>query len=112
MRGGFPSNYRPAVELHAERAQRAEHVNSNRWLLRPSTLLSLTTKRPQQRYSGLYVPLWGAITVLKVNPARRLYERLGFAIVGETETHYLMRWRPADAAEPGHAADAQEAARG
>jgi ribosomal protein S18 acetylase RimI-like enzyme len=51
------------------------------------------------------------LSVLKVNPARRLYERLGFAIVGETETHYLMRWRPANAAEPGHAADAQEAAR-
>ena len=33
------------------------------------------------------------LQVLKVNPARRLYERLGFAVVGETETHYLMRWR-------------------
>jgi GNAT superfamily N-acetyltransferase len=32
------------------------------------------------------------LRVLKVNPARRLYERLGFAMVGETETHYLMRW--------------------
>ena len=31
------------------------------------------------------------LQVLKVNPARRLYERLGFAVVGETETHYLMR---------------------
>jgi ribosomal protein S18 acetylase RimI-like enzyme len=32
--------------------------------------------------------------VLKVNPAKRLYERLGLAIIGETDTHYLMR-RPA-----------------
>jgi ribosomal protein S18 acetylase RimI-like enzyme len=30
------------------------------------------------------------LQVLKVNPARRLYERLGFAITGETPTHYLM----------------------
>jgi ribosomal protein S18 acetylase RimI-like enzyme len=28
--------------------------------------------------------------VLTINPARRLYERLGFAIIGETETHNLM----------------------
>jgi len=31
------------------------------------------------------------LQVLKINHARRLYERLGFAITGETETHYLMR---------------------
>jgi GNAT superfamily N-acetyltransferase len=31
------------------------------------------------------------LQVVKVNPARRLYERLGFAVIGETETHYLMR---------------------
>ncbi len=30
------------------------------------------------------------LQVLKVNPARSLYERLGFAVIGETETHYLM----------------------
>lgn len=35
-----------------------------------------------------------ALRVLKVNPARRLYERLGFLIVGETETHHLMEARP------------------
>ncbi len=34
------------------------------------------------------------LQVLKVNPARRLYERLGFAVVGETETHCLMRRVP------------------
>lgn len=32
-----------------------------------------------------------SLSVLKVNPgARALYERLGFTITGETETHYLM----------------------
>lgn len=34
------------------------------------------------------------LQVLKVNPARRLYERIGFAVVAETETHYQMRWTP------------------
>jgi ribosomal protein S18 acetylase RimI-like enzyme len=35
------------------------------------------------------------LRVLKVNPAIRLYWRLGFALVGETNTHYLMRRGPA-----------------
>lgn len=34
------------------------------------------------------------LQVLRVNPARSLYERLGFVTVGETETHYVMMWRP------------------
>ena len=38
------------------------------------------------------VPL--QLQVLKVNPARRFYERIGFAVVGETATHYRMRWTP------------------
>ena len=32
-----------------------------------------------------------ALQVLKGNPARRLYERLGFRVVEETRTHVLMR---------------------
>jgi ribosomal protein S18 acetylase RimI-like enzyme len=35
-----------------------------------------------------------ALQVLKVNRARRLYERLGFIVTGETETHYQMRTKP------------------
>ena len=31
------------------------------------------------------------LQVLKVNPARQLYERLGFAIIEETNTHYKMQ---------------------
>lgn len=31
------------------------------------------------------------LQVLKVNPARRLYERLGFVIKEETKTHYIMK---------------------
>ena len=33
------------------------------------------------------------LQVLQINPARRLYERLGFVIYGVTPTHYLMHWR-------------------
>ncbi|HZP46979.1 MAG TPA: GNAT family N-acetyltransferase [Vicinamibacterales bacterium] len=32
-----------------------------------------------------------ALRVLKPNPARRLYERLGFRVVGETQERYFMR---------------------
>jgi len=39
------------------------------------------------------VPL--ELQVLKVNPAKRLYERMGLVTTGETETHYLMR-RPVE----------------
>jgi ribosomal protein S18 acetylase RimI-like enzyme len=37
------------------------------------------------------------LQVLKSNrAARRLYERLGFQLTGETSTHYLLRARPAE----------------
>lgn len=34
------------------------------------------------------------LSVLKANPARRLYERLGFSMVGETGSHIVMRRTP------------------
>jgi ribosomal protein S18 acetylase RimI-like enzyme len=35
------------------------------------------------------------LRVLKTNPdARRLYERLGFTVFDETDTHFWMRWQP------------------
>jgi ribosomal protein S18 acetylase RimI-like enzyme len=34
------------------------------------------------------------LRVLQGNPARRLYERLGFVATGETETHITMSWQP------------------
>jgi ribosomal protein S18 acetylase RimI-like enzyme len=34
------------------------------------------------------------LLVLKVNPARRLYERMGFQCIGETSTHYVMKREP------------------
>ena len=33
-----------------------------------------------------------SLQVLKVNPARRLYERLGLRQTGQSETHYQMAW--------------------
>ena len=32
------------------------------------------------------------LRVFEVNPARRFYERLGFRVVGQTDTHTLMEW--------------------
>jgi ribosomal protein S18 acetylase RimI-like enzyme len=34
------------------------------------------------------------LDVLKGNPAKRLYERLGFTVASEDERTYLMRWMP------------------
>lgn len=39
-----------------------------------------------------HVPL--RLQVLRVNPARRLYQRLGFADTGETDTYFQMQWIP------------------
>ncbi len=36
--------------------------------------------------------------VLKANPARRLYERLGFVLTGEDADEYFMRWTAHDGA--------------
>jgi len=42
--------------------------------------------------------LGAILQVLRVNPARRFYERLGFRITGETETDFLMRFSKDSAA--------------
>ena len=34
------------------------------------------------------------LRVLFENRARALYERYGFVVIGQTETHYLMEWAP------------------
>ena len=44
------------------------------------------------------------LTVFKTNPARRLYERLGFVRVGDGGGYDRMEWRPDD--HPGSAASA------
>ena len=39
------------------------------------------------------------LSVLKANPAQRLYARLGFRVVGEEERAYTLRWTPPRAAK-------------
>lgn len=34
------------------------------------------------------------LRVFKMNPARQLYERLGFIIIGESEPYYMMKYEP------------------
>ena len=34
------------------------------------------------------------LRVLAVNPAKRLYERLGFVVIESTAERYFMEWRP------------------
>jgi ribosomal protein S18 acetylase RimI-like enzyme len=41
------------------------------------------------------------LSVLKVNPARRLYERLGFGVIEETKHHFRMKFHGASASESG-----------
>jgi ribosomal protein S18 acetylase RimI-like enzyme len=50
-------------------------------------------RRLMREASASGLPL--TLQVLKPNPARRLYERLGFQVVGETATHLRMKWQPA-----------------
>jgi ribosomal protein S18 acetylase RimI-like enzyme len=45
------------------------------------------------------IPLY--LSVLKVNPARGLYERLGFGIIEETKHHFRMQFHGAQGSEPG-----------
>lgn len=44
-----------------------------------------------QRVIAEAAPRAVQLRVLRVNPARRLYERLGFRVVEEIPTHYVMR---------------------
>ncbi|WP_211908411.1 GNAT family N-acetyltransferase [Tardiphaga alba] len=46
------------------------------------------------RWSKMGVPIF--LTVLKNNPARRLYERLGFVVVGEVGVKFQMKRSAAD----------------
>jgi ribosomal protein S18 acetylase RimI-like enzyme len=47
-------------------------------------------RRLQHEAGAKGVPV--RLQVLKGNPARALYERLGFKVTGETDTHYRMKW--------------------
>ena len=47
------------------------------------------SKIDREQADAAHLPL--ELQVLKVNPAKGLYERLGLAVIDETKTHYLMR---------------------
>jgi len=47
-------------------------------------------RRQQEEATKLGMPV--ILRVLKKNRARQLYERLGFVVTGETDTHHLMEW--------------------
>jgi ribosomal protein S18 acetylase RimI-like enzyme len=47
-------------------------------------------RRLQQEARRKALPV--TLQVLKGNRARGLYERLGFEVTGETDTHYQMKW--------------------
>jgi ribosomal protein S18 acetylase RimI-like enzyme len=48
--------------------------------------------RLQEQCTAFNKPL--RLHVAKTNRALHLYKRLGFAVLGETETHRLMEWHP------------------
>ncbi|SEI19785.1 GNAT family N-acetyltransferase [Tardiphaga sp. OK245] len=48
-----------------------------------------------ERWSKTGMPVF--LTVLKNNPARRLYERFGFVVIGEVGVKFQMRRTPANA---------------
>jgi GNAT superfamily N-acetyltransferase len=60
---------------------------------------------------GVELDLPVRLRVLQVNPARRLYERLGFVATGETDTRCFMEARPTvdDTTSPGGTADSRTA---
>jgi hypothetical protein len=53
---------------------------------------SLVLEQQMQIASASGKPI--RLRVLLENRARALYERSGFAITGQTDTHYLMEWKP------------------
>jgi ribosomal protein S18 acetylase RimI-like enzyme len=74
--------------------EQGESIHVGNIELRPESqgkgIGSAILKAVQQRAELKRVPV--TLQVLKVNPARALYERLGFQHTGETETHHLMAW--------------------
>ena len=53
---------------------------------------SLLLQEIQQRAVAIQKPI--RLSVLKINPARKFYERLGFVVDGEDEWSHKMLWQP------------------
>lgn len=77
--------------------QRGEHIELEAIYLKPSAQgRSIGTAVVQDLISeaqSAAKPL--RLSTAKINPARQLYERLGFVDVGESEFKTFMEWRPA-----------------
>ena len=102
----FAERFDPArIELIESAGEAIGYISVERQ--REFIFLSAITMAPQAQSRGIgtrlirdlqdeaerqCVPL--RLRVLQGNPARRLYERLGFAATGETETHITMSWLP------------------
>ena len=69
-----------------------DHVKLNRVLLAPGVqgrgIGSRLVRLVLAEAHTAHLPV--RLRVFKVNPAQRLWRRLGFSVVGETETHWLM----------------------
>jgi len=68
------------ITIHMYEPARNHGIGSG--FLRKVIALSQSTGKPAH------------LKVFKTNPAQRLYRRFGFAVYDETESHYLMEYRP------------------
>ena len=84
--GGLPVGYITWQESPTEVVLVAMEIHPDRQRLGLGTEVISATLAHADRVAK---PV--TLRVLRVNPARRLYERLGFRLEGETATHYLMR---------------------
>ena len=102
----FEERFDPArLQIVESAGQTVGYISVERQ--REFIFLSAITMAPQTQRQGIgtrlirdlqdeaerqRIPL--RLRVLQGNPARRLYERLGFAVTEETETHITMSWPP------------------
>jgi ribosomal protein S18 acetylase RimI-like enzyme len=106
QRGEFEQNFDPGSLLIVEKeGERIGYMSVRR--TGGEIFLAAIEIAPEQQNQGIASRLIGELLseadqsgvpvrlqVLKINPARRLYERLGFLQTGETPTHYLMTREP------------------
>jgi ribosomal protein S18 acetylase RimI-like enzyme len=106
QRARFAASTRPESHQIVELAGRpvgclavdwsGDHVKLQRVLLVPEAqgrgIGSHLVRELLARASAARRPV--RLRVFKVNPAQRLWRRLGFTVIGETETHWLMEHAP------------------
>jgi GNAT superfamily N-acetyltransferase len=86
------------VDGHNAGALYVEESAQNHWVrtlfLRPEFqgqgVGSAVLAQETARASAAYKPL--ALKVIKINPAKRLYDRMGFKVVREDEATFHMQW--------------------